>query len=382
VSVDRGGEQRAGTRLAPAEDTLGRRPDQIALVIVALGLTARLLAARLPFLTPDDVEHLSIASGPGLLDVYRASLGAAHPPLFFLLLHFWKTVAGPEWALRLLPVAFGTAFLWAAYRWVSTLFGRAAALCALVLSAFLPSLVIVSGEIRSYTLLLWLAAASLAALERAFREESPGGLALFGVLAALGALTHYSALFLIASAFAYTAVRIGMRRPPRRFVRAWAACQALLAALVVLLYTTHIAALRGGALERLAQDDWLKASYFRAGQESVLGFCARQTVALFQYLMSSRSAGLVGIALLLGAIVWLAARRQPSAILIAIPFALVMTAGVLVLYPYGGSRHSFVLAPFAVAGIGLALARLSSERLWLPIGLAVVLGPAGFLAVW
>src|SRR6185369_15539298 len=109
----------------------------------------------------------------------------------------------------------------------------------------------------------------------------------------------------------------------------------LLAALCAVLYTTHIAALRGSAMERTAQEDWLKASYFRAGQESALRFCARQTAAFFEYLFSSPVTGIVGMVLLLGAIVWLAARMQPSAILIATPFALAVAAGLLALYPYG-----------------------------------------------
>jgi 4-amino-4-deoxy-L-arabinose transferase-like glycosyltransferase len=361
---------------------MGHRPDRIALAVVVLGLAARLLAARMPFLTPDEEMHLEIASVPGLLGTYRASLGAAHPPLFFLLLHFWKGVAGTEWVLRLLPVAFGTAFLWAAYRWAGAIFGRTAALSALVLLAFLPSVVLVSVEIRSYSLLLWLAAGALLAIEGAFREESRRGLALFALLSALCLLTHYSAVFVVLPAFVYSAMRIGRERPPKRFVAAWAAGQALLAALCALLYTTHIAKLRGSAMERIAQEDWLKGSYFRAGRESALRFCARQTAAFFEFLLSSPVAGLLGAALLLGAIAWLAARRQPSAILIGVPFALAAAAGLLALYPYGGTRHSIVLAPFACAGIGVALARLSSERLWLPIALAIVLVPAGFIAVW
>ena len=358
------------------------RPDRIALAIVALGLAARLLAARMPFLTPDDQLHLEIASAPGLLGTYEASLGVAHPPLFFLLLHFWKQIAGTEWALRLLPVAFGTAFLWAAYGWAGAIFGRTAALCALVLLAFLPSLVLVSAEIRSYALLLWLAAASLAAIERAFREKSPRGLALFALLSALGLLTHYSAFFLVLSAFAYSAARIGIERPPKRFVQVWAACQALLTALGVFLYGTHIARLRGSAMERSAQDDWLKASYFRAGRESAWQFCARRTADFFDFLLSSPVPGILGMVLLLGAITWLAARRQPSAILIGFPFVLAAEAALLALYPYGGTRHSIFLAPFACAGIGAALARLSSERIWLPIALAIALLPASFAAVW
>jgi uncharacterized membrane protein len=52
-------------------------------------------------------------------EVYRATLTNAHPPLFFLLLHFWLFIGTSEFVLRMLPVLFGTALLGVAYRWAS-----------------------------------------------------------------------------------------------------------------------------------------------------------------------------------------------------------------------------------------------------------------------
>src|SRR5262249_61830618 len=85
-------------------------------------------------------------------------------------------------ALRLFAVAFGTAFLWSAYRWAGFLLGKSSALATLALLAFLPSLVLVSAEVRGYSLLLWLMAAALLALERAFSEKSEFRLGAFSAL--------------------------------------------------------------------------------------------------------------------------------------------------------------------------------------------------------
>jgi hypothetical protein len=113
------------------DDWIRSHADFAALLVVALGFAARLLTARRSFVISDESLHLELASPTNLLGVYRASLSNAHPPLFILLLHFWHGIVGPGWQLSLLSVAFGTAFLWVAYRWADSLFGKGPALVTL-----------------------------------------------------------------------------------------------------------------------------------------------------------------------------------------------------------------------------------------------------------
>jgi hypothetical protein len=364
------------------ESRLDSRTTGVALLFLGLGLAVRLLAARAPFFGPDESLFLHIASAGDPPEVYRLSLNNAHPPLFPLLLRYWKPLARSEWQLRLLSVAFGVAFLWTAYRWAGRLFGKTCGLVTLAFLAFLPSLVIVSSELRGYALMLWLIAAALLVLERAFASGSAGELAIFTGLAGLSLLTHYSALWFVLSAFAYVAARLSGERRPRRFVLAWAAGQAAIGGLCLFLYRTHVSRLRGGPLEQEAKALWLSASYFRPGQETPLGFLARQTISVFQFLFSTPVGGLIALGLLAGGIAWLASRRRPSAVLLVLPLLLSAAAGLAGLYPYGGSRHSIYLVPFATAGAGVALTRLSRERTWIALVVAAVLAPAGFLVGW
>jgi uncharacterized membrane protein len=352
------------------------------MLVVALALTARMLAARGAYLMPDEALHLRVAGASTLAETYRSSRATAHPPLFMFLLHFWKPVAASEWQSRLLPVAIGGPFLWAAYRWVRRLFGTSAALAALVLLAFLPSLVLLSAELRGYALLLWLTAAALGALERALQTRSPLWMAVYGILAGLALLSHYAAVWFIAAAFVYAAARLRGDRPPGRVVAAWAASEAFLAALLVFLYVTHVSRLHGGALETEARNDWLRTSYFHPEREGALEFLGRQTLALFQYFFSTRVGGVLALALFLGAVAWLAVKRQPSAILLALPFLLAAATGLADVYPYGGTRHAAGLTLFAAAGVGCAVTRLSGNRLWIVLLLFAVLVPAGFAVGW
>ena len=360
------------------ERWLEEHADGVALLFVVVGLLARLRAADAPFLQPDEVLHLRIASAPTLADLYRLSLTNAHPPLFYVLLRGWRHVAHSDWALRLLPAAFGTAFLWSAWRWAAGTLGRACGLITLACVAFLPSVVVVSTELRGYALLLWAIGSALWALEEAFAARSVRMLWLFTGLSAVALATHYSAFRFLAGVFVYAAARLALERPPRRFLLAWTAGQALLCALAVFFYATHLVHLRGSPLEQEVQGTWLQEAFLRQGQGPA-AFLARRTLSLFQYFFSTKAGGAVALALFAGGVAWLAIRRMPIAILLAVPFALAAAGGLLAIYPYGGTRHDVDLALFAYAGTGLALARLTGERLWAAVAVAAALVVSGFL---
>ena len=362
------------------EAWLRERGNAIAAAIAALGIAARVLAARGPFRTPDEALHLQIASAPSLLEAYRNSLYNAHPPLFVLLLHAWKDVAGSDFALRLLPVLFGSLFLWAVWAWARRLLGEGPALLTLAFASFLPSVVAVSSELRGYSLLLCLVAASLAALERALDESSAAATAAFAVLGVLALLSHYAAFRFAAAAFVYSAVRVFVRpRSPRR-IAAWAAAFAVLALVAAFLARTHLSQLRGGALEAEVRSTWLAESYFRSGSESVVAFLGRQTLSLFHYAFSATAAGVVALFLFASGVAMLASRRSPAALLLALPVLFAAAGGVLDLYPYGGTRHSVDLVLFTAAGASVALSRWSGDRRWVAVAVAAALAPAAFLA--
>lgn len=357
--------------------------DLAALLVIGLGFVARLLAARRSFVLTDESIHVQLASPASFADVYRASLTNAHPPLFFLLLHVWQRMVGQGWQLSLLSVLFGTAFLWVAYRWADSLFGKGAALVTVVLLSFLQAFVILSAEVRGYALLLLLIAAALAALERGLKEASPSGLVIFAALTCLACLTHYAALRFAAAAWVYAGVRLRTGRSSGRLVTAYAFGLVAVAGVVLLLYATHLSTLRGGMLEREAETTWLRASYFDAGEVGVLAFLARQTASLFLFLFSSRAPAIAAAILFAAGVALLARKRPATAVFLALPFVIAAAGGLLRLYPYGGSRHSIDLGLFACAGIGVAMARLAGNRVWLVAALlALVLAPAAFALGW
>jgi hypothetical protein len=364
----------------PVERWLRSHASAVAALLILLGLAARLRAARGPFLTPDEALHLEIAGQGSAVEVYRASLNNAHPPLFALLLHFWRGVVVSDWALRLLPVLFGSLFLWAAWAWARRLLGENAALLTLAFLALLPSVVIVSAELRGYALLLCTIAAALAALERGFAESSSGWMLAFGALAALALLSHYAAFRFASAAILYSGVRLAAGPRSRRLVAAWAAASAALGAVALLLVRSHVAHLRGGALEAEARSTWLREAYFQRGEDGPVAFVWRQTLSLVHYVFSSTAAGMVALGLFLFGVALLVRSRRPAAVLLALPLALAAAGGLLAVYPYAGTRHSIDLALFLCAGVGVGLSRLTGERRWAALVVAAALAPAAFFA--
>ncbi|GEM_PF-2050686 len=95
-----------------------------------------------------------VARGP-LSDVYAYVSVDPHPPLYYLVLHFWmKAVGESEFSLRFLSVALGVLSTALIYQLGSDLMGHRAGLYAAILGTVNPFLLYYSQETRGYMLLL------------------------------------------------------------------------------------------------------------------------------------------------------------------------------------------------------------------------------------
>lgn len=361
---------------------LRRHSDLFALAIVGIGFGLRILSAQGRSLSGDEAVNFFLASLPGVFDAnWWRSMDPAHPPLFFLLLHFWIRLGSSEFFLRLLSVALGGVFLWVAYRWAMILLSRSAALVALVLLSFSPALVSLSAEVRDYSLLLLLMAAALLLFESAMEKRSPLRVAASSAFLSLAVLTHYSAFFVVLTLFVYGVVRLRTGRLPAAVVKTWAACQVGVGALCLWLAATRVADLRRSEFERFVVTRMLRAEHFQADQDTLLDFLFRQTMAFFRFLCGSATAGAIACVLAVVGLVVLVKKRRASALLLALPFLLDAGASLMDAYPYGGTRHSAFLLLFASAAIGAALSAMSAGRLWPSAVLVAVLAPVGFSTV-
>src|SRR5262244_757404 len=181
------------TRESNLDKWLEAHPGLSVLLLLWLGLIARLWTAWGTFLNPDEALHFRIANQASLLLAYKTSLWLAHPPLYIFVLYFCRAFGTSEFVLRLPSVIAGTAFCWFFFKWVTSILGRAAGWIGFVFACFLPPMIGLSAEVRQYALLMCFAGGAAYFLEQALTKNSASRMALCFVCLYLALFSHYSA---------------------------------------------------------------------------------------------------------------------------------------------------------------------------------------------
>ena len=354
------------------QDRLQHQSKYAAGLVLLLAFLLRLWKASGTFLNLDEAMHFLAANKPSLAEAYRASLSLAHPPLLILWLNLWRRLGTSELFLRLPAVVAGTIFCWIFFRWLTRLLGPAVGWVGLILVSLLPVFVELSSEVRQYPLLLCFMMAAAYLLELALDENSAGKMTIFFFFLYLAMLTHFSAILFAAAMGAYSLWRLVSDRPSRRVVAIWIAGQAGALGLFVFLYVTQISKLKAGASAQHMQV-LLANSYFYRGHDHLLGFIFARTFGVLQYTFGQLAVGdIAGLLFVAGIALLLTGKGAPGqprpsarqlALLLMLPFVINAAAAVADLYPYGGTRHSAFLVPFAVASVSLAIMKLARNRL-------------------
>jgi hypothetical protein len=345
----------------------------LAATALTLGFLLRIRAASGTFLNPDEVLHFLAANQTSLAAAYRASVGTAHPPLLILVLYLLRGVGTSELVLRLPSVIAGTVFCWVAFRWLTSLLGQMAGWIGLIFLTFLPPMIELSAEVRQYALLLCLSALTAYVLERAWARNSAREMLISFLFLYLAMLTHFSAILFAGTLGGYSALRLVREPLSKGLLALWTTGQAGALALLIFLYQTHIAPVSSRELAQQSMQALLTNSYFHWGRDYLPLFIFARSFGVFQYIFGQLAVGdVAGLLFFAGAAMLLMGKHTPQparpssrevGIFLLLPFVLNCAAALADLYPYGGTRHSAILAPFAVAGVSFALVRLTGQRI-------------------
>ena len=351
------------TATLPEQETQSRALIRwsVSLLLLA-GFLLRLRLSWLTFLNPDEALHYFLSHQPSLKLSYQASLTTApsstDDSVSSLLVSSWEL----EFFLRLPFVIAGTLFCWMMFMWVKKVGNQQTAWFALALFLFAPPLISLSAEIRQYSFLLLFCGCSLYSLERALSENSVKWMALSTAGLYLALLTHYSALIFAATTGIYALSRLLRSKWPIRLIAIWIAGQAGALAICIFLFDSQVSRLRQIGIPSEIAATWLRGSIFHDGEDHLPVFVWAKTLRLFRYFFSQGTIGLLGFGLFVFAIVVLlrSARRggfkpwrRETAILLALPFLIMLALAIAGIYPYGGTRHDVLLAIFAVPGIAI-----------------------------
>ncbi|MBI2304670.1 MAG: glycosyltransferase family 39 protein [Chloroflexi bacterium] len=171
-----------------------------------------------------------------LAGVYQEAIGSSEPPLYYLALHYWQSLAGTrEFALRYLSLLFGVLTIPLLYQLGRTTLGQSAGLYAATLAALSPYYIYYSQETRMYAQTAFLTALSMACLILLLfgeKKRSGGQTALLWtgyVLAAAAAIyTLWVPGFILLAVNIYFLIFWRRHRP---HLWPWVVCQASILAL-------------------------------------------------------------------------------------------------------------------------------------------------------
>jgi len=354
----------------------------IALAVVGIGCGLRLYHTMGAYLNPDEAQHFLYANTGDFVDTYLRSLHTAHPPLLLLVLNATLRAGDSELAMRLPSLLTGTAALWLAFRWLQRSAGDAAAVAGLIFLSAAPGMISVATEVRQYGCLLVGICGALYCMERFITERSTAWVAAFALSLYVAILSHYTAAWVTLTLGLYVSLRLWSERPPRLIVLSWLLSQTGAAALYWLFYTTHLHAVRGGGMEGIAITGWLKSSYYRPGEQTVIDFILGATSSAVQHLAGGMIPGAIVGGLFVFGVAAIATRwprvdpqvRRDYAVLLTLPVIIGCAAAVDRLLPFGGTRHVNYLLPFIAGGVGVAVARIFAARTMAVLAVSAILG--------
>jgi mannosyltransferase len=309
-----------------------------------------------------------------------------NPPLYFLLLHFWRELTGESvFALRYLGALMGVLAVPLAYALGTRALGRRAGTLAALLMALSPMHVWQSQEMRNYSMLLVWNLLSVYGLAR-FTLSTPGErrwpwLAVWGLAGLAGIYTHFFGFFVLAFGAAYL-VLLNLKR---RWL--WIALAVCAVAVVPILPVATRRFLAGQQVDFVV----VPVKHLISHATSVYSVGMRPSVVQPGW----RVIPVVGLAVL-GLVLGLvkrpgadpaetARRRLAAGLLVGyqvIPLG-IMVALSLINPLYNGPRHLLIgLPPFLIlAAGGLALPRGRWQMATAALGLALLVSQSQWLVV-
>jgi uncharacterized membrane protein len=205
-------------------------------LLLVVGMYIRVHGATERQFNIDEHWHIGIASGDSLADVLRYSRVEVHPPLFYILLHYWMQISDTPAFMRGFSLLLSILLIPLYYLIGRKMAGVWCGLCCATLIAFSPGCIYQSYNMRHYGVLMSLI--SLCFYCYLYWRETRGRLLLLGytMLGLLAVSTHFSAVFCIFCIALFETLDMLGRKAERRMVLEWGLANLAVAMVAMCLY--------------------------------------------------------------------------------------------------------------------------------------------------
>jgi 4-amino-4-deoxy-L-arabinose transferase-like glycosyltransferase len=205
------------------------------LLLIAAAAFIRVYNANSFYYSADEAMHTGIAGASSLGEVLAFSRFEIHPPLLYILCHYWMMISSDPAFVRGLPLLFGLLTI-PLYYGIGRLLGdELTGLACAGLIAFSHGCIIQSYVVRQYMIFVFFISLAFYCYLRWRTQRSQTTLIGYGLFAALACLTHFSAIFDVACIAGFETARMLRRKAPGATLGSWMLVNAItgLAALYV-----------------------------------------------------------------------------------------------------------------------------------------------------
>lgn len=176
-------------------------------LIIFIAAFLRLYYLTEPSFSSDDIKSIEKSEKICASTLVEWTKRGGHHLFYYLVLHYWKLMAGSsEFALRLPTAIFGILSVFAFFKLSSLIFDNKTSLIGTLLLAVNPEHFFPSFALKQYTLALLLALTSLYLLLMALRKPRTMLWIAFGICNVVLLYTHKSAIFVVLTEIVYIAI--------------------------------------------------------------------------------------------------------------------------------------------------------------------------------
>ncbi len=327
-------------------DTL--KENWIILALMLAGLCVRMFSGISDYiLQTDEMAHIAISKGQDLKELLERVQGQNHPPLGFIIRHYWLMLGdGLIWN-RLLSLVFGMALIPLSFLVGREAFNRNAGIICAFLTTFLTFPVVHSLVVRNYSMFHVLVFINIYAYLRYSRTDKTSLLILYSITAPLMCFAHFTGLVICAATSLHRAVMLvsSDKKTLLKNIILWIlACLPIVAAFLILRHFYF-------GTETASYNELVKSGYWGHDRYSL----GRFMMALLYMLDNIASLGLFFLYLSIIGLALMLRKNRDILLLIVLCPALYILLIVTEQMPTFAARHFSGLYLFLMLGVAKAV---------------------------